>query len=146
MNVSGLKGLETALKALEVKTAQKVMVSALRAAAKPVYEDVLANAPKDTGALLFNGIKIRSKKGKGQTSTVATARVVVNKKYFHRVIAAEYGTAKQPAHPFLRRALAKHWQSSVGIFAQILKKRIESVAKKQAEVANRIVAKKVAKR
>ncbi|NQY64014.1 MAG: HK97 gp10 family phage protein [Alteromonadaceae bacterium] len=141
MNVSGLKGLETALKALEVKTAQKVMVSALRAAAKPVYEDVLANAPKDTGALLFNGIKIRSKKGKGQTSTVATARVAINKKYFHRVLAAEYGTAKQPAHPFLRQALTRNWQNSVGIFSSILKKRIESVARKQARVA-----KKVAKR
>ena len=138
MNVSGLKGLETALKALEVKTAQKVMVSALRAAAKPVYEDVLANAPKDTGALLFNGIKIRSKKGKGQTSTVATARVAINKNYFHRVLAAEYGTAKQPAHPFLRQALARNWQHSVGIFASILKQRIESVARKQARVAKNV--------
>ena len=141
MNVSGLKELESALKALEVKTAQKMMVSALRSAAKPVYEDVLANAPVDSGELLFTGIKIRTKKGKGQTSTVATASVAVNKKYFHRVIAAEYGTAKQPAHPFLRRALAKHWQRSVGIFSQILKKRIESAARKHARVA-----KKVAKR
>jgi len=98
---------------------------------------VLVSAPKDTGSLLFDGIKIRTKKGKGQSDTLAVARVAINKKYFNRVIAAEFGTIKQKAKPFFRTSFERKWRTSLNVFKTIMKKKLEAEAKKQARIASR---------
>ena len=132
MEVKGLKELDKALAALGAQAGGKALVAALKDAAKPVHDHMIANAPEDSGNLKDN-IKMRSKKAKGKTG--AKVSVSTKKADFHKAISAEFGTQKQVAKPFIRAALESKWRQSLAIFGEALKKRIEKQAKRLAKLS-----------
>jgi len=134
MEVKGLADLDKALAKLGAQAGNKALVAALKDAAKPVHNHMVANAPESSG-VLKSGIKMRSKKAKGKTSAKVT--VGTKKADFHAAIAAEFGTKKQVADPFIRAALDSKWRESLAIFQAALKSRIEKQAKKLAKLSGK---------
>lgn len=131
--LKGLAELDKALASLGAVAGSRALVAALKDAAEPVHTHMVANAPENEGTLKA-GIKKRAKKGKGNGKTSATVSVGTHKKNFHAAIAAEFGTEKQTAKPFIRFALSKNWQKSSSIFGYALKKRIQQQAKRLAKI------------
>jgi HK97 gp10 family phage protein len=72
--VKGMAELEKALSEMGSRAGKKVLLGALRDAAKPIRKMQRTLAPKQTGFLRKN-IKIKAVAGKGATSSVATVMV-----------------------------------------------------------------------
>jgi HK97 gp10 family phage protein len=145
IKLEGIGSVDQALKELERefgdKMAQsKVLVPAVREAMKPVLTAAKLNAPKDTGDLARSLIiearrpnkRDRRSKYITQTDTVIAAVTTASGKKLKkmgiksdaRAIAQEFGTAKNPAQPYLRPALESNAQSTVNRLADILARRI----------------------
>lgn len=137
VKVEGLRELEKALRELPRATAKRVMVRALKEAAKPLIADASANAPVLTGALK-DSINVSSRKPKGakgpgsvafaaamaggasraqagQAARAANAanrggsvEVYVGPGRNPQAIFQEFGTSKHPPQPFMRPA----WDST----------------------------------
>lgn len=146
IKLEGIGDVDKALKALEQefgdKMAQsKVLVPAVREALKPVLAQAKANAPKDGGDLERSLIiearrptrRDRRSKYVTQTDTVIAAVTTASGKKLAkmgiksdaRAIAQEFGTAHNPAQPYLRTALESNAQTTVTNLAGILARRIE---------------------
>lgn len=127
------------------KATSKILVPAVREAMKPVLAKARANAPVDTGGLkrsLQVEARRPNRKDKRSKYIVSTDTVISlvttapGKKLAKmgiasdaRAIAQEFGTAKHPAHPYLRVALESESQNTVNILAKILARRIDQYNK-----------------
>ena len=146
IKLEGIGEVDKALRALEIefgdKMAQsKVLVPAVREALKPVLAQARANAPKDSGDLERSLIiearrptrRDRRSKYVTQSDTVIAAVTTASGKKLAkmgiksdaRAIAQEFGTAHNPAQPYLRTALESNAQTTVNNLAGILARRIE---------------------
>ena len=145
IKLEGIGEVDKALKQLEedfgAKTAQaKVLVPAVREAMRPVLLAARENAPKDTGDLTRSLIvearrptkRDRRSKYITQTDTVIAAVTTASGKKLAkmgiksdaRAIAQEFGTAHNPAQPYLRPALESNAQNTVNRLSEILARRI----------------------
>lgn len=146
IKLEGIGDVDKALKALEQEfgdkmARSKVLVPAVREALKPVLAQAKANAPKDSGDLQKSLIiearrptrRDRRSKYVTQTDTVIAAVTTASGKKLAkmgiksdaRAIAQEFGTAHNPAQPYLRTALESNAQTTVDNLAGILARRIE---------------------
>jgi HK97 gp10 family phage protein len=154
IKLQGIGQVEKALRELEIefgdKMAQsKVLVPAVREALRPVLIQARANAPKDTGGLTRSLIiearrptrKDRRSKYITGTDTVIAAITTssglrlakLGIKSDARAIAQEFGTANNPAQPYLRTALESNAQSTISSLADILARRIEKFKTKYSK-------------
>jgi HK97 gp10 family phage protein len=146
IKLEGIGDVDKALKALEQEfgdkmARSKVLVPAVREALKPVLAQAKANSPKDSGDLERSLIiearrptrRDRRSKYVMQTDTVIAAVTTASGKKLAkmgiksdaRAIAQEFGTAHNPAQPYLRTALESNAQTTVANLAGILARRIE---------------------
>lgn len=150
--IDGLKEMEKNLLALGADLGSKALTAALRDAAKPIHESMLANVKVGsvsrnvktrkgsvvhlTPGFLKSRIKMRSSRNvKGRVNRkfgkddVAMVRVGVFRVGY--LVEVEYGTTKAPAQPFIRPALNQAGQS-IQIFKGRLAHRINLAAKRLA--------------
>lgn len=127
------------------KATSKILVPAVREAMKPVLAKARADAPVDTGGLrrsLQVEARRPNRKDKRSKYIVSTDTVISlvttapGKKLAKmgiasdaRAIAQEFGTARHPAHPYLRAALESQSTSVVNNLAGILARRIDKYKK-----------------
>lgn len=127
------------------KATSKILVPAVREAMKPVLAKARADAPVDTGGLrrsLQVEARRPNRKDKRSKYIVSTDTVISlvttapGKKLAKmgiasdaRAIAQEFGTARHPAHPYLRTALESQSTSVVNDLAKILARRIDQYNK-----------------
>lgn len=127
------------------KATSKILVPAVREAMKPVLAKARANAPVDTGGLkrsLQVEARRPNRKDKRSKYIVSTDTVISlvttapGKKLAKmgiasdaRAIAQEFGTARNPAQPYLRTALESESQNTVNMLAKILARRIDQYNK-----------------
>lgn len=154
IKLEGIGEVDKALKQLEedfgAKTAQaKVLVPAVREAMRPVLLAARENAPKDTGDLTRSLIvearrptkRDRRSKYITQTDTVIAAVTTASGKKLAkmgiksdaRAIAQEFGTAHNPAQPYLRPALESNAQNTVNRLSEILARRINQYRAKMGK-------------
>lgn len=127
------------------KANSKILVPAAREAMKPVLAQARSNAPEDTGGLK-RSLQVearrptrRDKRSKYISSTDTVISLVTTapgKKLAKmginsdaRAIAQEFGTARNPAQPYLRTALESQSQSVIQNLSQILARRIDQYNK-----------------
>ena len=144
--VVGLKDVNKVFQELadeigDKKATSKILVPAVREAMKPVLQAARADAPEDTGALK-RSLQIearrpnrRDKKSKYVSSTdnvIAVVTTASGKKLKKmgiksdaRSIAQEFGTAKIPAHPYLRPALESESFNVANKLGAIISKRLD---------------------
>lgn len=87
---------------LAEKVQEKVLFSGVAAMAKVVYDAVLTNVPVKSGLLKSSIYRVYSPER--STSQRKTYRVSWNKKKAPHGHLIEFGTSKNPAHPFIRPA------------------------------------------
>lgn len=154
IKLEGIGEVDKALKALEDEfgdklARSKVLIPAVREAMKPVLQQARANAPKDSGDLTRSLIvearrpnsRDRRSKYITQTDTVIAAVTTASGKKLAkmgiksdaRAIAQEFGTAHNPAQPYLRPALEANAQATVTRLAEILARRIQQFRMKNTK-------------
>jgi HK97 gp10 family phage protein len=127
------------------KANSKILIPAVREAMKPVLAKARAGAPEDTGGLKRslqvearrpNRKDKRSKYIANTDTVISLVTTAPGKKLAKlgiksdaRAIAQEFGTAKHPAHPYLRVALESQSTSVVNNLAGILARRIDKYKK-----------------
>tara|TARA_R110000868_G_scaffold169212_1_gene404167 strand:+ start:138 stop:611 length:474 start_codon:yes stop_codon:yes gene_type:complete len=127
------------------KANSKILIPAVREAMKPVLAKARTDAPVDTGGLKRslqvearrpNRRDKRSKYIANTDTVISLVTTAPGKKLAKlgiksdaRAIAQEFGTAKHPAHPYLRVALESQSTSVVNNLAQILARRIDKYKK-----------------
>ncbi len=101
--ITGIKEIDRALKALEPKVAKKVIRQSIRAALKPIRDEIKGEVPLKTG-LLRSAIKVRAAK----RSRVSIGVVVIIGRgdfkgdTFYGAF-QEYGTSTMPGKHFMRK-------------------------------------------
>lgn len=127
------------------KANSKILIPAVREAMKPVLAKAIAEAPEDTGGLKRSlqvearrpNRKDKRSKYIANTDTVISLVTTASGKKLAklgiksdaRAMAQEFGTARNPKHPYLRVALESQSQSTVNILAQILARRLDQYKK-----------------
>ena len=127
------------------KANSKILIPAVREAMKPVLAKSRADAPVDTGGLKLslqvearrpNRKDKRSKYIANTDTVISLVTTAPGKKLAKlgiksdaRAIAQEFGTARNPAHPYLRAALESQSTSVVNNLAGILARRIDKYKK-----------------
>ena len=127
------------------KATSKVLIPAVREAMKPVLAMARANAPVDTGDLRRTlQIEARRPSNRDRRSkyvqvgdkAIAVVTTAPGKKLKKmgvksdaRAVAQEFGTSRNPAHPFLRTSLESQAQGVVDRLAHILARRLETYRK-----------------
>ena len=127
------------------KATSKILIPAVREAMKPVLAKARADAPVDTGGLKRslqvearrpNRKDKRSKYIANTDTVISLVTTAPGKKLAKlgiksdaRAIAQEFGTARNPAHPYLRAALESQSTSVVNNLAGILARRIDKYKK-----------------
>lgn len=127
------------------KANSKILVPAVREAMKPVLAKARADAPVDTGGLkrsLQVEARRPNRKDKRSKYIVNTDTVIslvttapgkklakLGIKSDARAIAQEFGTVRNPAHPYLRTALESQSTNVVKNLAEILARRIDKYKK-----------------
>lgn len=151
-----------------VKDTRRILTRSVRQAMQPVLWDAKINSPVDTGALQAS-LQVearkptrkdqRSKYVDRQDTVIATVTTASGKKLakrkFHnvrtgkmqkgitsdgRAMAAEFGTAKEAARPFLRPALESNQQTVVNSLGDFLKDELEKYKARKARKAARAIA------
>lgn len=177
IKLEGIGEVDKALRQLEAdfgqkESAKRVLVPAVRESLRPVLNQAIANAPKETGGLALS-LQIEARRPTNrdrrskyitQTDTVIgavttasakklakmsegkgllSARRKLKKLGFEnaeaftgvasdaRAVAQEFGSARNPATPYLRPALEANAQSTVNNLAQILARRINEYRSKR---------------
>ena len=177
IKLEGIGEVDKALRQLEAdfgqkESAKKVLVPAVRESLRPVLNQAIANAPKDTGGLALS-LQIEARRPTSrdrrskyitQTDTVIgavttasakklakmsegkgllSARRKLKKLGFEnaeaftgvasdaRVVAQEFGSARNPSTPYLRPALEANAQTTVNNLGQILARRINEYRSKR---------------
>ena len=127
------------------KATSKILIPAVRESMKPVLAKARADAPVDTGGLKRslqvearrpNRKDKRSKYIASTDTVISLVTTAPGKKLAKlgiksdaRAIAQEFGTARNPAHPYLRAALESQSTSVVNNLAGILARRIDKYKK-----------------
>ena len=127
------------------KANSKILIPAVREAMKPVLAKARTDAPVDTGGLKRslqvearrpNRRDKRSKYIANTDTVISLVTTAPGKKLAKlgiksdaRAIAQEFGTARNPAHPYLRAALESQSTSVVNNLAGILARRIDKYKK-----------------
>ena len=127
------------------KANSKILIPAVRESMKPVLAKARADAPVDTGGLKRslqvearrpNRNDKRSKYIASTDTVISLVTTAPGKKLAKlgiksdaRAIAQEFGTARNPAHPYLRAALESQSTSVVNNLAGILARRIDKYKK-----------------
>ena len=127
------------------KANSKILIPAVRESMKPVLAKARADAPVDTGGLKRslqvearrpNRKDKRSKYIASTDTVISLVTTAPGKKLAKlgiksdaRAIAQEFGTARNPAHPYLRTALESQSTSVVNDLAKILARRIDQYNK-----------------
>ena len=127
------------------KANSKILIPAVREAMKPVLAKAIGEAPEDTGGLKRslqiearrpNRKDKRSKYIANTDTVISLVTTAPGKKLAKlgiksdaRAIAQEFGTARNPAHPYLRAALESQSTSVVNNLAGILARRIDKYKK-----------------
>jgi HK97 gp10 family phage protein len=127
------------------KANSKILIPAVRESMKPVLAKARTDAPVDTGGLkrslqvearLPNRKDKRSKYIANTDTVISLVTTAPGKKLAKlgiksdaRAIAQEFGTARNPAHPYLRSALESQSTSVVNNLAGILARRIDKYKK-----------------
>lgn len=127
------------------KANSKILIPAVRESMKPVLAKARADAPVDTGGLKRslqvearrpNRKDKRSKYIANTDTVISLVTTAPGKKLAKlgiksdaRAIAQEFGTARNPAHPYLRAALESQSTSVVNNLAGILARRIDKYKK-----------------
>lgn len=177
IKLEGIGEVDKALRQLEAdfgqkESAKKVLVPAVRESLRPVLNQAIASAPKETGGLALS-LQIEARRPTSrdrrskyitQTDTVIgavttasakklakmsegkgllSARRKLKKLGFEnaeaftgvasdaRAVAQEFGSARNPATPYLRPALEANAQTTVNNLAQILARRINEYRSKR---------------
>jgi HK97 gp10 family phage protein len=127
------------------KANSKILIPAVRESMKPVLAKARTDAPVDTGGLKRslqvearrpNRKDKRSKYIANTDTVISLVTTAPGKKLAKlgiksdaRAIAQEFGTARNPAHPYLRSALESQSTSVVNNLAGILARRIDKYKK-----------------
>ena len=127
------------------KATSKILIPAVRESMKPVLAKARVDAPVDTGGLKRslqvearrpNRKDKRSKYIANTDTVISLVTTAPGKKLAKlgiksdaRAIAQEFGTARNPAHPYLRAALESQSTSVVNNLAGILARRIDKYKK-----------------
>ena len=127
------------------KANSKILIPAVRESMKPVLAKARADAPVDTGGLRRSlQVEARRPNRKDKRSKyIANTDTVIslvttapgkklaklNIKSDARAIAQEFGTARHPAHPYLRAALESQSAIVINNLAGILARRIDKYKK-----------------
>jgi HK97 gp10 family phage protein len=127
------------------KANSKILIPAVREAMKPVLAKAIAEAPENTGGLKRSlqvearrpNRKDKRSKYIANTDTVISLVTTASGKKLAklgiksdaRAMAQEFGTARNPKHPYLRVALESQSQSTVNTLAQILTRRLDQYKK-----------------
>jgi len=150
--VEGLADLERQLTELGAEVGLKVLRTAARTAMKPVQSQMKRTAPFDedkSGAPsaqagkgeiaartqhMADKIGMTTKKldKKAGKTTALSVRVGPTKAHSQKAIAAEYGTEKQTAKPFMRNALFDNKELVVSTMKNKLAAEIRRVTQKRA--------------
>lgn len=109
ISILGDKKLQRKLKRMDTQLQKKIVRKSMQDAMKPVKSAAKAYAPVDRG-LLKRSIRTKSKSKRGTIRVSITTGTrdqlgipATAKGYYPAAI--EYGTRKQPAKPYMRRAL-----------------------------------------
>jgi len=131
----GDKELQRKLRELPIAMERKIVRKALREAARPVLAAAKALAPVLTGRMKA-GMKLRAEKAKRGhfgvqvvTPTRKELGIAGDDPYYYPM-AVEVGTAKMPAHPFMRPALDANREKGIAIAAREIRAGIEAEARR----------------
>lgn len=139
--VKGFESLDKDLVSLDVKTGLKFMRKAGKKAMKSTQTLMKAGANVSNGiggldaglVHMRDDIKITTKAGSRRSkSRVLVIEVGPTKKHSQKAIAQEFGTAKQKAEPFIRRAGIQSKGLQIRIIQAELKKDLNSVNRKRS--------------
>jgi HK97 gp10 family phage protein len=114
-NSNGIDAVFRELQGLDKKLRNKIIRQAQREAAKPLAAEIREQAPKDSGAL-SRSVKVRS--GGRKKDTISTAVVVSGGHDDPFVGFIEFGSARAPANPFIRRSVASKRDEVIDTIAQ----------------------------
>lgn len=136
IEVDGLDELEKKLIELGSEMGWPILRKASREAMKPVKEQMQRAAPYDDsltreeGPHLRNKISmnVRKQGSRNNADTAATTKVGPTKAHSRKAIAAEYGTIRQTAKPFMRSALFDNRYRVVNTFKAILAAKLREVS------------------
>lgn len=123
----GGKELEAALLDLPKKVGRPAVLNALKDSAKPLVEELRATAPRLTGKSAAT-ITARSVKVPGFEESIA---IGPTKEGFPLML-REFGTARQPARPWMRPRWDSHREAVLKRFAGDMRARIEKAAARYA--------------
>lgn len=130
IEIKGVDELLRKLRQLPEKVQKRVVVGAVRAAAKPLIKEARAKVPVDTGNLKKSiGVTKRRSKNKNIIHFSISPRKggKYNGFYGHFV---EFGTSKMPAKPFLRPAFESKGKETIEAAKQYMARRIDKELKK----------------
>ena len=146
IKLEGIGNVQSAFRELadeigDKKANSKILIPAVRESMKPVLAQARLNAPEDTGGLKRSlQVEARrptrkdknSKYISGTDTVISLVTTAPGKKLAKmginsdaRAVAQEFGSARNPAHPYLRTALESQSQKVVDNLAQILARRID---------------------
>lgn len=132
IEVQGLAELEKKLTMLGADMGWPVLRVACREAMKPVKQQMQQNAPfdedpnREEGPHMRDKVSMTTRKGGSRSSknTAAVTRVGPTKPHSQKAIAAEYGTEKQVAEPFMRPSLFDNRHTVVNKFTEVLRAKL----------------------
>ena len=135
--VQGLAELEKKLVKVGAEMGYPALRKASRAAMKPVKEQMQQNAPVDNDPSRPDephmrdkiSMTVRKKGSRRSKSTAATTKVGPAKAHSQKAIAAEYGTIKQVAKPFIRPSLFDNRHKVANTFKNVLAAELREVSK-----------------
>jgi HK97 gp10 family phage protein len=148
VQVKGLDDLKRAVEELTADLRRKVVIGALRDAARPIVAAARANAPilrtpdarrtaglvrrniatftskrfKGQGGVIGVYISVRKNKGRRIKGTRVRVKALQSDPFYWKFL--ELGTRFMPAMPFLRPAAEAGWQGAIDIFKQRIAERI----------------------
>lgn len=99
MRVRGLDDLSARMRGLPVRMQRKVIRPALSQAADPILQEIVRNAPYDTGRLKRN---VRKTFKRPERNLEAIMIGISRRAYYWKFL--EFGTYKMSARPFVRPA------------------------------------------
>lgn len=144
VEVLGLKELEWKLSRLPAEVADRIMIGAMRSAAKLIQEDAAGRAPVAAVSHYVGSSKkgkekvspgwmreqIRVRRVRGTKLAIEMHVGVSNKAFYWRFI--EFGTSGRPAKPFLRPAFEARKVEAAEMVKTVLMRRIKAAEKKLA--------------
>lgn len=134
--ITGVAEIDRKLKGLVPKLQKKALRQSIRAGLKIVQREVKAQAPVDTG-LMKSKVKVRATKSKRKNNIGAEVRIGSDeglvktskggKRAFYPAV-VEFGSARVPANPFMRRAYESKGEEARQITMMRLLLAIEALA------------------